>query len=78
LIPAVVTGNQVSPSATSSERDVVDESLDAISASLGRLKSRSLAISEDIKRQNLSLESTVTSVDRSVASFKDQHKRISK
>ena len=61
-----------------SESFTVDDSLDAISASLGRMKSKSLAISEDIRRQDVTLESTSERVVRSVSALKDHHKRISR
>jgi hypothetical protein len=74
---AAAVQSQTSMERRSKTEGEEEDALDEISASLGRLKERSLMVSSEIRRQNEQLESSVMpSVDRSVNVLQSQQKRI--
>ena len=69
------SGTAAAPQSRTSD-DQQQDPLDDIASSLGRLKEKSLRISQEIERQNASLQKTSDSVDVSVSTLTSQHKRI--
>jgi hypothetical protein len=72
----LVNNPTASSSHSTSQPNSSEDPLDSISLSLGRLKEKSTRISQEIERQNASLEKSSTSVEGSVSTLRAQHKKI--